>query len=251
MTMLCIPVPWENRKELRRALLSENILMLGYLIRDLDSGEIFEIAEIAPYDDYLFKAFKYAFYFNPFATEKDRQTTMDLLKKHKQTLYIRTNENSISKIHALSRLGAKILKAGGLAIKIESVGKAFSKEFWIEDVKHWKDFIDLYLHFVVWIQEKENPITYYSCGMHQFGLRDAILRLTGEPVEEGLDVANAFLCYLLSENPKITVGETFSLEEHSPRYRIGESLEEKYEPGTEFHNPYGYWTLEAISKIAD
>jgi Domain of unknown function (DUF4261) len=82
--------------------------------------------------------------------------------------------------------------------------------------------------------------TLASFGMRQFGLPDA-----AAPFSD-LDAAwviATFNLYQLTERPVFQDGQTFSMDQDSPRYRLQHSPDTRYEPGHPYLNPQGVWDL--------
>jgi len=84
----------------------------------------------------------------------------------------------------------------------------------------------------------------YSCGMHHFGLPEAMVDQA--EVEDAAELLRIFTRYLLNEHPTIRAGQTFSVAEDAPVFRIIEGVPINYGADSLFHNPYGMWRLELI-----
>jgi len=69
---------------------------------------------------------------------------------------------------------------------------------------------------VVLIGNKDH---YYSCGMHHFGLPECAVP-TSIDVSEASDLMNRFNLWQIDEVLTLKSGQTFSLSEDSPRYRL-------------------------------
>jgi hypothetical protein len=101
-----------------------------------------------------------------------------------------------------------------------------------------------YLALTIRIAEPDERMT-YSCGMHQLGLPDA--EVPGVTADRSR-LLDTFAKYLLLERPKLADGHTFSLEEGAPRFRLKHVPCERYPPGELFHNPFGLWHLEPMTR---
>jgi hypothetical protein len=137
---------------------------------------------------------------------------------------------------------AAVLDAGGLAVKVESTGLAHSKSDWLQFVQN-RHLLSAYRAFVVFVNGEQDV---YSCGMHNLGYRDGIIdrAAAADPVE----LLRAFTFYQFSENPTLLQGETFSVTEEAPVYRLREETCTLYEEGSLFTNPFGMWRLELTDR---
>ena len=81
------------------------------------------------------------------------------------------------------------------------------------------------------------------CGMHNFGLPDAIV--DSNESENPCELLRVFTLYLLSESPVIKDGQTFSVDSESPIYRIKACPPINYGDDTLFNNPFGMWRRQA------
>ena len=99
-----------------------------------------------------------------------------------------------------------------------------------------KDYLSIYSHFVTLIGDEES---YFSCGMKAFGLPDVMTSSSISP-EEAADLLNNFNLYNIIEQPSFKEGETFSLEQNSPLYKIAFINECRYEKEDVFFNPFGF-----------
>ncbi len=87
--------------------------------------------------------------------------------------------------------------------------------------------------------------TYYSCGMHNLGYRDALVK--GKlSANQAAAILQSFLLYTLIEKPTIKDGHTFSESATAPHYRLQSMGCTTYPKGHSFFNPYGMWRLELM-----
>lgn len=237
-TIIGIPGHWKDRYELLESLVKQKILFAGNVLRDLETETTIQ-AEVYPYDSDLAMAFFYVS--NGTISEKE----LNQIHEHTHTLYLIFESVDTKELLNVLRLGSKILHAGGLAVKVETSGIAHSKEKWLALTEEPGE-IALYRALVSKIEGNQ---CYYSCGMHQFGLRDAMVQdnLLGQ--ESANQLLDGFLLYLLIEKPSIQAGHTFSLDPQSPVYRIDETACTFYPPDDLFFNPRGYWTLSRLDQI--
>jgi len=60
---------------------------------------------------------------------------------------------------------------------------------------------------------------------------------------EAVELVRTFTWYVFTEKPSIREGQTFSVSARAPTYRIAAATAMKYEEGSLFANPYGFWRL--------
>jgi hypothetical protein len=97
----------------------------------------------------------------------------------------------------------------------------------------------LYPVFVTLINGEKGA---YSCGMHNLGFRDAALDVQLPP-DVASKTLNTFLEYLIRENPKLSDGNTFSVDPKAQRFKIVLEPCRQYPSDDLMHNPYGVWRL--------
>ncbi len=146
--------------------------------------------------------------------------------------------------HQVLRVGAALCDAGGPAVKVESAGLAHS-------ARHWRALAaegapsDLYHALVRLVPDGSGG---RSCGMHAFGLPDALARSTAptgaQPRGEAMALLlHSFNAYMLLETPDLADGDTFSPDEWSPWYRVVHRPDSFHLPDNACYNPYGVWEL--------
>ncbi|MBN3555704.1 DUF4261 domain-containing protein [Fictibacillus nanhaiensis] len=233
-----IPGQWKSRTELIQAVASkgEGYLLAGSIIHNGDKNIGFEV-EVYEQDSNLKEAFIYAGG-NTFA-----ETLLEEIDKHTFIVYVFANKNSLDGLNELIDVGTALLKAGGLAVKIETSGIAHTKEAWFQ-LFNDQDVFPIYSHFVTLIGDEE---IFYSCGMKSFGLPDVAVPSV-IPADDAADLLNDFNLYQLVDRSTFKDGETFSLEEDSPRYMIRYIEDNRYEEDDMFFNPYGMFNLSPLEK---
>jgi hypothetical protein len=224
-----IPGNWMNRTEIIQAVASksEGYLMAGNIIQNAQKNIGFQ-AEVYEYDPNLSESFKYA------SREAIPKEVLDDLENHTFTLYVITDVKDIQDVKNVVDLGAGLLKAGGIAVKIENSGVAHSKEEWLK-LQNNSEYFPLYSHFVTLVGEEN---VYYSCGMQVFSLPDVITSSKLSP-QETADLINNFNLYNLVERPSIKDGETFSVGQNTPLMRISIFNDSRYGKDNLFYNPFG------------
>lgn len=91
----------------------------------------------------------------------------------------------------------------------------------------------------------QNENMAYSCGMHNLGLKDAVMAVADG--EDPVDLLYRFNAYLLEENPSLEDGHTFSLDPEGPVYKVSAGDCEIFPRDDLFHNPFGRWRLDRVT----
>ncbi len=235
--ILCIPGNWDNRSEIVTAIAENNLndfIFAGTILLNIKTNKAFEV-EICERDDEMKNAFECAGMVN--------QLSNDFLSKidqHKYVIYLSTEGGSLENAHDIAAAGNAILNAGGIGIKVETAGKAFTKEQWNDLLSNY-DEPALYRMFVIDSIIDENNNT-FTCGMHNFGLKDCIAYR--EKLQDSVQLLSIFNYYQLFEKPEIHSGQTFSIDMEAPVFEITEEYNQPYKNEKLFENPYGMWKLE-------
>ncbi|GGB69878.1 DUF4261 domain-containing protein [Fictibacillus barbaricus] len=228
-----IPGQWKNRTELIQSVAakSEGYLLAGSIIHNGNKNIGFQV-EVYEQDPNLKEAFFYA------GGDSFENSLLEEIDKHTFTVYVFANKNSIEGIKEIIDVAAALLKAGGLAVKIETTGVAHTKEDWFQLFDN-QDFFPIYSHFVTLIGDND---VFYSCGMKAFGLPDVVVPSIIS-ADEAADLLNNFNLYNIVDRPTFKDGATFSLEEESPRYKIHFIDDFRYEEDDIFFNSFGLYNL--------
>jgi hypothetical protein len=234
-----IPGLWKDKSELVQEVVSKSggYLLAGNIIHNASRNIGFEI-DVYEHDPSLAEAFSYA------SGGRLKSELLAKLNKHSYTAYVISKVKDFKTIKEIIDVGMGLLNSGGIAIKIETVGVAYSIEEWIEIADN-KERSIIYSHFVTLIEAEKN---YYSCGMQSFGLPDVIIPVQMEP-EEAKDLMNDFNLYNMTESSKLKVGETYSTGKGSPIYKLSLLDDFRYEKDDVFYNPCGLWALRPLSKF--
>jgi len=131
-------------------------------------------------------------------------------------------------------------RLGGIAIKIESAGIAYTWERWFELLNGSLSICTALTVVLVGGQDHN-----YSCGMHHFGLAECALPVS-IPVAEAADLMNRFNFWRIAEAPRLNPGETFSLTAEDPHYRLTLNADAEHEPDDPFFNSHGVWVLRTV-----
>lgn len=239
-SILCIPGPWKDRNEILHSIIQNNefeYIFAGIALMNTKTNEAVQLF-IEPKNESIVESFKFCGLVNQ-VSEK----FLNEIKNHENIIYLISETGSYEKAKALAFAGNAILKAGGLGIHVESAGKSFEKEQWMNIIENFEN-ADLYTMFVHDSIITENG-NLFSCGMHHLGLKDTII--------QNSDTANETLriwgYYQIIDKPKIILGQTFSTAPNSPIYKIAEELHPPYKDHELFHNPFGMWKLNKIGSL--
>lgn len=224
-----IPGKWKDRTGLIQAVASkgEGYLMAGSILYNSKEDIGFQV-EVYEHEPDLKRAFSYA------SRDTFEDRLLDEIEKHTFTVYVIADVNSFDGIKEIVEAGATLLKAGGLALKIETSGIAHTKEDWYQLVENL-DCFPIYSHFITLIGDEER---YYSCGMKVFGLPDVVVP-SSISAEEATELLNNFNLYNIVEKPSLKNGKTFSLGENSPIYKLQSFSDFRYEEDDVFFNQFG------------
>ena len=236
MTEIIIGIPgvWKNRTELIQAVASQSdgYQLAGQVLDNQEKGLSFHV-EVYEYAPHLKEAFSYA----SKGAFPDRLLTE--IDQHTYTVYIIAEVSDFEAVINLIDAGAALLKAGGLAVKIETAGMAHTKEAW-QTLQKNPDIIPVYAHFVTIIGEDDH---YGSFGMKAFGLPDVVTPNTMSP-KDAVTLLSTFNFYNLGERPTFTNGQDFRIKSDAPTYTLTSRQDFRYEEDHPFYNPYGLWSLE-------
>jgi hypothetical protein len=232
--ILSLPGQWPSRSEIVAAIVQHagGLVFAGQVLFDPATNHGYQLT-VAEHDPELVRAFALA--------GRGSLSDADLaaIQAHTLTIAVAGAGGSLERARELLDIGARLLRAGGLAIKVESTGVAHSISDW-QALAAAAEPAALYHAYVTLIGAQD---CFFSCGMHNLGLPDASVPRTLPP-NEAAQLLETFLLYLVLEQPVFKSGETFSLDAQSPRYRLRHDLDGEYGAGSPFHNPYGMWRLE-------
>ena len=236
-TILCIPGNWNDKTEIVTAIAENNMndfIFAGMVLLNLKTNKGFEL-EICERDNRMKDSFKFTGMVNRIPEE-----FLEKIDKHKFVVYLSAETGDLKSATEIAEAGNAILKSGGTGIKVETTGKAFTKEHWTELLTDFEES-NLYQMYVL-DSINAGKGTTYTCGMHNLGLKDSIVY--NEEFQESVNLLSIFGYYQLIDKPEIQSGQTFSTDMESPIFEINE---EKNQPniGDElFENPFGMWKLE-------
>lgn len=233
--VLCIPGPWKDNSALADEIAVSAIgySLSGTVLRDSETGFACELvlqgANPDLVDDFV-KA-------GPHWAKTEAMADID---DHRSVAYLAAPGGSREAADAMMRAGAALIDSGGLGVKVDSTGIAHAPAYWI-DMCDQLDQLTAHRALVVYVAGSD----VYSCGMHNFGLPEAI---TGPGDKtKAADMLRFFTRYLLEQAPQLEDGHTFSVSEGKPVYRVERVPAIDYGPGSLFNNPYGAWRLSPVA----
>ncbi len=230
-----IPGLWHTEQDLMRALLEDKeseLMLMGPMCFDPRAREHCWV-EMRGFDPGLRKAFEVA------GRGRISNETLDRIGQHEYCAYLIFDDPSPEKAKTAVRFINAFLRAGGIAVKVESAGTAHDEQTWTEKAARLDDY-DLYSLFIVLVGSRNR---YYSCGMQNFGLPDAEVFSLDE--KEAAHILNEFNVYRLTENPKLRDGDFITLPPGS-RFEVSWHEYEGYDPETPLYNSWGRWLLEPL-----
>ncbi|MBX7225460.1 MAG: hypothetical protein K1X55_05480 [Chitinophagales bacterium] len=236
-TVLCIPGNWNDRAEIVTAIAENNMneyIFAGMILLNLKTNEGFKL-EICERDDRMKESYRWAGMVNQISDE-----FLNEIDKHNYVIYLSAETGNTESAKSIAEAGKSILKSGGLGIKVETTGKAFTKDHWFELLNDFEE-ANLYQMFVLDSISDGNGKT-YSCGMHNLGLRDSIVY--NEEFQDSVSLISIFGYYQLIDKPEIKSNQTFSTEIGVPIFVISEEINQPNKGDELFENPYGMWKLE-------
>ncbi|WP_110934035.1 DUF4261 domain-containing protein [Paenibacillus bouchesdurhonensis] len=233
--VLGIPGVWEDRNAFKDAMTrsGNGYIYLGNHIGYLEKPDQFYEVNISEHNPYIAEAIEIGGH-GLFSKEDVEQ-----LRKHRSIIYLITEGGTLEKVINVMEVASAILNAGGIAVNVESSGRARTKKDWLEITKS-KDITRLFSAFIQMSQENE---VYYTTGMHCFGLRDVKTASEGITARDVATLFRIFCLYNLDEKPQINDGETFSLDPSSPIYLLKQEECTMFDEEDPYFNPYGVWNM--------
>lgn len=236
-TVLCIPGNWNDRSEVLTAIAEANkdeFIFAGTLMMNMKTKKGFEL-RIQEHDEHIMESFRIAGMVN-----RVDDVFIKEIGDHKQVIYLIGETGNVEDAKAIAEAGLAILKAGGIGVKVETTGIAFTKADW-EGLLLDFEIGNLYEMFVLDSISDGNG-TVYTCGMHNLGFKDAIVK--GEAFQDAVNLLSIFGYYQIVDKPEIKIGQTFSTAVDAPIFEIAEELNQPYKGDQLFENPFGMWRLK-------
>jgi hypothetical protein len=232
--ILCIPGPWRDRDTFCQAIGERaRYLAVGPMLLDLVTQERFGLT-FEGFDKRMAEAFRAAAPAMPTAL-------LSTIARHRSVLYLTSENRSLAGAQALMQAAAHVLESDGLAVKVETTGLAHSAQDW-HSYSTDRSPAGAHQALVVFVQGR----TSYSCGMHNFGLKDAQVSDVDSTV--AINTLRHFSWYLLSETPSLEVGQSFASALDGPVFRIENAANSQIAPEDLFYNAFGVWRLQQIAQ---
>lgn len=241
-SILCIPGNWRDNNELVLSIVNATAgeyIYAGMVLMAVKGQQAFTL-EVQERDERLYDAFTWAGKLTGISEE-----TLQEIQQHQHVVYLIAETGSYESAEAIARAAGALLKAGGLAVKIETAGKAFDKETWLA---YLNDFETSHL-FEMFVVDSlsQHKGEFFSCGMHNLGLKDTIVNV--KDPREAIHLIRVFGYYQIVDNPTIIAKQTFTPTLESPKYVITEEVNQPYKGNEVFENPFGMWRLKKKSLL--
>jgi hypothetical protein len=236
-TILCIPGNWTDASDLVSAIIKATdgkFLFGGLIMINVESGFSCEV-DVCESDERMAASFRHTGSLTGIS-----QATIDQIEDHKTVVYLRATTGTFNSAMEIAQAGGALLKAGGIALKVETAGKGFDKERWLNCLEDLRE-PDLYDMMVVDSLANDDG-TFCSCGMQNFGLKDTMV--ANEDFQDAVDLIRIFSFYQIVDKPTIYANQTFGLGADAPSYYITEELNQPYKDIEIFGNPFGMWRLQ-------
>ena len=236
--VLAVPGAWLSRAEIVTSLARKGrgFRLAGETPINPATEEIFDL-EIAGHDPELMEAFI------PVGRGQLSLQDFAALDNHTFTLYLTGPGGSLEMAKSIMDAAAALLRAGGMAVRVESSGAVHNAGQWLNCVRYQDSDIAALFHAFVILNRQDNQ--FFSCGMHNLGFRDGAILVKNSP-DEPVQTLQTFLHYLLQESPDLRDGTIFSTQPGLPHYRLKGDTCKVYPPGDLLHNPYGLWRLNRV-----
>lgn len=235
-SVICIPGIWNDMSEIFTSIEKNNpdeyLCSLNILVKK-NSKKIF-ILEICEKDNRMSTAFEYAGKVNNLSNEFITE-----IEKHNFVIYLSIETGTFESAYQIAHAASAILKSGGIGVKVETAGKAFTKEDWLNltaDISEGNLYKQFVLDSII-----QDDGTVHSCGMHNLGFKDTIV--SNEEFQNSVDLIKIFNFYQLIDLPQINNNQTFQASIESPIYKITDEINQPYKGDDLFENPFGVWRL--------
>lgn len=232
--IVCIPGPWKDHRDLVRSVAATTageFMFLGGLLAHPSGKDHVELEVFERYPG-MEDAFRFA------GQGQISEETLAAVAAHQSVAYLHFPLDLAGQRARLVKFTKAIQRCGGIAVKLETCGIAHTWERWLGLLQSDNPF-DYYCAGVTLVGDENH---FYSCGMHHFGLPDCQLTNSFDPAT-GADLMNRFNFYQIVEQPELAAGHTFSLTADSPRFRLDQIPDPRFDEDDPFHNPHGLWDL--------
>lgn len=237
LIVIGVPGLWRDRTEIVTSIVEKSggYLFAGQILMHMETSTHFEM-EVYESDSTLPSKMRSE------GMGQIPEADLAALEGHTFTLYLTVDETGPEVVKRLMQAVLGLLKAGGIAVKLDSAGFSVSRTRWLQLTDHPLPY-NLCRAMVTLVGSNDMS---YTCGMRAFGLPDCAVYEAD--LDTAFHLAFEFCAYLVGEEPKLVSGHTFSLERDSPRYRL-EHGAYPYPPGEYRSNPHGIWHLRPIQPV--
>lgn len=238
-SVICIPGNWKDDQELKLKIIEVSngkYIAAGNVMMSVKDEQHFKF-EFCESDDRMKASFDVAGRVTGVTKE-----LLDTVEQHNSVLYLSAETGSMSSAMHLVNAARVVLEAGGIGIKVETAGKAFSKEDWLSIVNYSEETI-VYETFVIdCLVDQDGSV--FTCGMQNLGLKDTIV--SNLSVQDSIELIRLFGYYQIVDKPMILPNQTFTPAPDSYVYTITEEKNHPYKYEELFSNPFGSWRLTKI-----
>lgn len=234
--VLRIPGPWESHEALAQAIAAQDndMILAGNTLR---RGDRSARAEIVEHDPDLRDAFAQT---GRLFSESD----LAAIARHRSAAWLIGEGGSLEAGREMITFADALLRAGGLAVKVETSGVAHRAQDWLTQSARKETHVGaLFIAYVALVASRG---AVYSCGMHSLGFPDAILSADLPPQRAG-QLLKDFLMYLLHEQPVLTDEHTFAVSGDETRFRLTREAKPLFPADHLLHNLYGWWRLTPLT----
>ncbi len=230
---LCIPGPWHGREGFERACEEEGLAVQYTHLRDLKTAACLQFSLLPPKP-------QYGDTFRDLSGGLMCEEEVERVRQHASLLVLFGEGGSTDRLRPLIDFSLRCLRQGGIAVMVESAGKAHS-------AREWRELLTdpaptAYVQAFVTMAGDEEAGATYSCGMHNLGLRDAVVK--GVHPAEALELLSRFNAYQATDRPTLRDGDVMKLSGGPRRFAIRPAPCTHFDPEHHLHNPLGTWVLE-------
>jgi hypothetical protein len=230
-TILGVPGPWKSLPDLVKRVVRESggFATDGKSLLDTSTEREFRL-ELYPADPLLWKAYEIA------GRGTFGKADLDAVRAHRHCVYLVADGGSAELARDLLPFAFGLIAAGGVAVKVESAGIAHTPTAGKTLNGSRARMQAMYEAYVAVIEQSGRL---HSCGMHNLGRRDASVPI-GSAAQ---DTLRSLLLATLIDDLKPSAGETFSISEAAPTYRLSDAPTQLHAADDLFFNPFGVWEL--------
>lgn len=242
---ISVPGPWDSRADLLTSVtaFNEDVGVVADYLVDLKTNQLFRL-EARAFDSDLVTAFALG------AAGSLSSSELEAIRGHSQSVYVTGAGGSFAAGRSMQRVGRALLRAGGIAVKVETSGRAHGAADWslLCDEEAAESLYHTYVT-LVGAANDDGTGRFYSCGMHNIGLRDAMVE-GFISADEAAELLQCFLLFTAVEAPYVSDGDTFGPFPNSFSYKLYSVGCDHYAGESPFHNPYGMWRLTAVTTLS-